>query len=567
MSAQEVKPEGPVADAPVAETMAVDPTPAAAATTTTITDAVPSSENAASTEVSMAEFPEVLRGKTDEEITAIKKKIVEQLTFYFSDSNLFYDKFLWNLVCKSPEGYVPLETVASFKRMRDSLTTFGLAFIAQSVRDVHPAAGAAGHEIEVDPTGQRVRRTRTLERDTTAWDRTLYVKGFGQGAAPTGENSQERVEEWFKRVAEGVAAVRFRREGEGKEKNKGAFKGSVFVEFKTLSDAQAFVDMVPQPEFQGEPVVSMFKEQYVQMKVKEKGLDQTSISRGSNTRPALPNAKQFNAFRELEALKARGERLPEYVMRMGAPGLLENAPTGEGSAGKRKREDGDDAEGGRAEKKAKEDQFLWIVYNGKKLAVNRATGVVVDKAEIEYVPGKVLRFENAGADADWKQLKVDLSTLGYEKSFMNFPRGSTWGWFSLDEPISEEDFEKIKDAKLQANGELQWSRVTGDEELEFWATRASFQGKLAVKQADEKDAENAANNAAEGGRQFGGGGRGRGGRGRGGPRGGRGGGGRGGGRGRGGRGGNRGGNRDRDNGSRAAPNPQSAAHADAPPAI
>ena len=55
----------------------------------------------------------------------------------------------------------------------------------------------------------------------------------------------------------------------------------------------------------------------------------------------------------------------------------------------------------------------------------------------------------------------DLQNLGFEKSFMNFPRGSTWGWFSLEEPISDEDFEKIKDAKLQAGGELQWSRVTG----------------------------------------------------------------------------------------------------------
>ncbi|KAJ9111259.1 hypothetical protein QFC22_006559 [Naganishia vaughanmartiniae] len=514
-----------VADVPVPETsteaMSVDPAPAAAtsAPATSTENAVEST----SAQVKVPEFPEVLRGKTDQEIDAIKKKIVEQLAFYFSDSNLFYDKFLWNLVCKNPQGYVPLETVASFKRMRDYLTTYGVPFIAQCVRDVHPAAGQPGNEISVDATGELVRRTKALERDTTAWDRTLYVKGFGEGE--TGLNSQEQVEDWFKQFAQ-VAAVRFRREGDGKDKNKGAFKGSVFVEFKTLPDAQAFVDMSPQPEFQGVPVVSMFKEQYVQMKVKEKGLDQSSISRGTTTiRPAAPNAKQFNAFREIETMKLKGERLPEYVMSMGTPALLANAPTGDGAAaGKRKREDGgadDDVEGGRADKRAKEEQFLWIVYNGKRLAVNRATGVVVDKAEIEYQPGKVLRFENAGPDADWKQLKnkaellppathqVDLSTLGYEKSFMNFPRGSTWGWFSLDEPISDEDFEKIKNAGLQAGGELQWSRVTGDEELEFWATRASFQGKLAVKQADEKDAENA-KNAAEGGRQHGGGGRGRG---------------------------------------------------------
>lgn len=33
--------------------------------------------------------------------------------------------------------------------------------------------------------------------------------------------------------------------------------------------------------------------------------------------------------------------------------------------------------------------------------------------------------------------------------------------------------------------------LSGEEEVEFWAARASFQGKLAVKQADEKDAARA----------------------------------------------------------------------------
>jgi hypothetical protein len=83
MSAQETISEQPVANVPVTgtstEAMSVDPTPAAAST-----DAVTSTKNAvestsaASTEVKVPEFPEVLRGKTDEEIDAIKKKIVEQ---------------------------------------------------------------------------------------------------------------------------------------------------------------------------------------------------------------------------------------------------------------------------------------------------------------------------------------------------------------------------------------------------------------------------------------------------------------------------------------------------------
>lgn len=87
------------------------------------------------------------------------------------------------------------------------------------------------------------------------------------------------------------------------------------------------------------------------------------------------------------------------------------------------------------------------------------------------------------------------------------------------------------------------SSLPGDEERNFYLTRANFQGKVHVKRLNEAEARAAAENAksqANGGGREGGGGRGRGGRG---------GGGRGGNRGRGGRGGGRGGNR---NAERAA---------------
>lgn len=214
-------------------------------------------------------------GFHETEMSFLIKSSFGLVTFYFSDSNLFYDKFLWTLVCKSPEGWVPLETVASFKRMRDYLQSYGLPFIAQAVRDIHPVSGQEGNEIEVDAEGKQVRRTKSLEKDTSAWDRTVYVKGFGAGE--TEHNSQEQVEAWFKQFGP-VAAVRFRREGEGKERGRGPFKvrrrgifarvstdsvchfqGSVFAEFRLLADAQKFVDMEPKPEFQGTPVTAMFK--------------------------------------------------------------------------------------------------------------------------------------------------------------------------------------------------------------------------------------------------------------------------------------------------------------------
>lgn len=137
------------------------------------------------------------------------------------------------------------------------------------------------------------------------------------------------------------------------------------------------------------------------MKVAEKGIDTGNIQRNRDSRP---NHKQFSAFREIEQMKQKGEKLPAYVMNMGSPALLDTSHVGDVS-GKRKRDAGDD-ETGRPEKKPKESQVLTITYNDKQIAINRATGVVIDKSEIHFDPGRVLRFENAGPDADWKQLKV-----------------------------------------------------------------------------------------------------------------------------------------------------------------
>jgi len=49
---------------------------------------------------------------------SLDKQIVEQVEFYFSDSNLIKDKFLKDLVNKDDEGYVPIETLLTFNRLK-----------------------------------------------------------------------------------------------------------------------------------------------------------------------------------------------------------------------------------------------------------------------------------------------------------------------------------------------------------------------------------------------------------------------------------------------------------------
>ena len=68
--------------------------------------------------------------------------------FYFHDSNLPYDKFMWTLHSKTPEHWVPISTVASFKRMRALLSdkSGGVPWIAERIR-------AKSTALEVDEKG------------------------------------------------------------------------------------------------------------------------------------------------------------------------------------------------------------------------------------------------------------------------------------------------------------------------------------------------------------------------------------------------------------------------------
>ena len=52
---------------------------------------------------------------------ATADKVVRQIEFYFSDSNLPRDRFMLERVHESPEGYVDIGLIATFARMRDIL--------------------------------------------------------------------------------------------------------------------------------------------------------------------------------------------------------------------------------------------------------------------------------------------------------------------------------------------------------------------------------------------------------------------------------------------------------------
>ncbi|XP_038699554.1 la-related protein 6A isoform X2 [Tripterygium wilfordii] len=48
----------------------------------------------------------------------LKRKIIKQVEYYFSDENLPTDKYLLSLIKKNKEGFVPISVIASFRKMK-----------------------------------------------------------------------------------------------------------------------------------------------------------------------------------------------------------------------------------------------------------------------------------------------------------------------------------------------------------------------------------------------------------------------------------------------------------------
>ena len=87
--------------------------------------------------------------------------------FYFSDANLPFDKFLFTLTRKD-NGWAPIKTLASFKRMKPMssvLSTEEIAAVLRTSQDF----------LEVDEEGATVRRKKELVPVKDAFNRSAYV--------------------------------------------------------------------------------------------------------------------------------------------------------------------------------------------------------------------------------------------------------------------------------------------------------------------------------------------------------------------------------------------------------
>jgi len=122
----------------------------------------------------------------------------------------------------------------------------------------------------------------------------------------------------------------------------------------------------------------MFREDYCEMKIKEKGL----TGKAAVNRKEMINRKGFNAFREMARAKTSSSK-----------------PTP--NAGEKG--DGGGEDGG-SEKKP--DVFLEFMGTMVLIRKDQSGNGYVKDEDVPFVPGATLKFEGCGGDVSWPEIKV-----------------------------------------------------------------------------------------------------------------------------------------------------------------
>ncbi|XP_046605932.1 la protein homolog [Neodiprion virginianus] len=166
----------------------------------------------------------------DEPNPELLAKVRNQIEFYFGDVNMQRDKFLIEQ-SKLDEGWIPMSVLLKFK-MLASMTT-DLETIIKAL--------ASSELMEVSEDKKKLRRSPThpLPVFDEAYrkaqeERTVYAKGF-----PLNNTNIEKLKVFFQPY--GPVENIVMRKYQDKEK-KLQFKGSIFVQFKTLELATSFME-------------------------------------------------------------------------------------------------------------------------------------------------------------------------------------------------------------------------------------------------------------------------------------------------------------------------------------
>lgn len=187
-------------------------------------------------------------------------EIRKQVEFYFSDSNLCRDKFLFTQTGGTDNKPVPISVIHSFKRMRHFQP---FSAVVAALKDSKTLEVVDNDEVKRKtplPIGKDVNFEDSAKLiEDAAMARSIYAKGFGEEEGST----QLDIESFFEPFGP-VNMIKLRR-----NMPENTFKGSVFVEFESPEVMQDFMDIETKPQWQGRNLKFSTKKEYCEAKIED----------------------------------------------------------------------------------------------------------------------------------------------------------------------------------------------------------------------------------------------------------------------------------------------------------
>nr|KYP59235.1 La protein isogeny [Cajanus cajan] len=342
------------------------------------------------------------------------KKVVRQVEFYFSDSNLPRDNFLKKTVTESEDGMVSLALICSFNRMRKHLN-LGDDKSAEVTEETVKAVAQAlrnSASLRVSEDGSKVGRATELLKPEEVIEqveiRTIAASPFEYNV------KLEDVETFFGQYTK-VNSIRLPRH----VGDKRFFCGTALIEFSSDEEMEKF-------------------------------LKQSLVYAGAELE--LKPKKEFDAQREKELEAHEKFRLPVDSDQQNNTNAEANYPKGVLIAFKLKRvSEGKQTEG---EEKSKET-------DGKKsAAADKDNKDVVSREDLKVV------FEKFGT------VKYIDFSIGDESGYIRFEEPEAAQKARAAAVLSE------KEGLVVKNYIATLDPVTGEAEREYWSLLRGNQGKL-----------------------------------------------------------------------------------------
>jgi len=196
----------------------------------------------------------VVEEKNTNEVANIESKVIKQLEYYFSDTNLPYDKFLKNET-KVDDGWVKISVLLTFKRLA-SITK-------ESSTIISAVKNATDSILEVDEINEKIRRktNKTVPVANQEFlnemiERSIYCKGFPKTA------TMDELLDFAATFGDKITKVTPR-----KLKTK-EFKGTLYLTFITKEHAEQFLKQ-ESVKYKDVELIRMWEKDFIQEKKKE----------------------------------------------------------------------------------------------------------------------------------------------------------------------------------------------------------------------------------------------------------------------------------------------------------